>query len=691
MKWPDPVADDALTGCVGDFVRFIEPESEADPHAVLFDLLIYLGCVIGNQPHCMTGSSKQTVAEFGCIVGNSSRSRKGTARDRVLDLMRRVAPEFQNNFSSGIATGEGIITRLSDMAEESEDNRLLCFEGEFSKVLHSMKMFPKLSGDLRDAFDGKDIGREIRGNAYHCSSPHLSISGDTTSAELEKVIMDVELMNGFGNRVLWVCAKRSKELPHGGKPLDDMYQTELLSIVKGLKSAIAFAKKVGRVRFDKKADEIWTPYYHRMMQRADTMPKLAQAMEAREEAHITRLALLYALLDKSGVISTPHINAAIATWKYCGESALYLFPERETTKESSEQKLLTLLAQHPEGLTTTQITFLAFNNNKAAEPFLLKLEEAGRVVRSEFRGVGRPSVKWFLTKPTSPTTNGSGGLIQGELIQIETMPEGREAELRAVGCGVLYVPKQQAWEYAPLATAPYRGCGLKCVYCYNPKKPGQHGVVNMTQEEFDAGATPRKNYLQMLRRDAQKYQAVGITEQVLLSFTTDVYNPTDISLTRPTIEMLIAHGLAFTVLTKGGMFAVMDLDLYRRDRDAFACTLTSLDPTVSKKWEKAAALPADRIKALKTFHEAGIFTWVSLEPVFDPEASLRIVDETHSFVNHYKVGRMNHLELKVDWEAYTGRMIEKLAKYKVSAYIKRDLQPYLPAGYHNPMRVDQHY
>ena len=52
---------------------------------------------------------------------------------------------------------------------------------------------------------------------------------------------------------------------------------------------------------------------------------------------------------------------------------------------------------------------------------------------------------------------------------------------------------------------------------------------------------------------------------------------------------------------------------------------------------------------------------------------------------------MNHLELKVDWEAYTGRMIEKLAKYKVSAYIKRDLQPYLPAGYHNPMRVDQHY
>jgi hypothetical protein len=57
---------------------------------VLFDLLVYLGCVIGNKPHCMTGSSRQTVAEYACIVGNSSRSRKGTARERVLELMKRV-------------------------------------------------------------------------------------------------------------------------------------------------------------------------------------------------------------------------------------------------------------------------------------------------------------------------------------------------------------------------------------------------------------------------------------------------------------------------------------------------------------------------------------------------------------------------------------------------------------------------
>jgi DNA repair photolyase len=51
--------------------------------------------------------------------------------------------------------------------------------------------------------------------------------------------------------------------------------------------------------------------------------------------------------------------------------------------------------------------------------------------------------------------------------------------------------------------------------------------------------------------------------------------------------------------------------------------------------------PDDRINALKAFHERGIFTWVSLEPTLDVEASLALVEATHSFVDLYKVGRAN--------------------------------------------------
>jgi DNA repair photolyase len=255
------------------------------------------------------------------------------------------------------------------------------------------------------------------------------------------------------------------------------------------------------------------------------------------------------------------------------------------------------------------------------------------------------------------------------------------------GCSYIYAPKGQAGEYAPLAANPYRGCGHGCAYCYVPL------VLKMKRAEFDAGAVERPDFLLHLRKDAAKYQAAGCTGQVMLSFTTDPYHPGDTTLTRRTIECLQEYGMAVCTLTKGGTRALRDLDLFRPDRDAFASTLTSLDDAFSLKWERNAALPADRIAALKAFHDHGIYTWVSLEPTLDCEASLAIVERTHEFVDLYKIGRVNYLPITktTDWQSYTERMIELCQKLGVKHYIKKDLQQYLPTGYPNPLRVPQHH
>lgn len=255
-----------------------------------------------------------------------------------------------------------------------------------------------------------------------------------------------------------------------------------------------------------------------------------------------------------------------------------------------------------------------------------------------------------------------------------------------VGCSYIYAPRGQAGEYSMLATNPYRGCGHKCAYCYVPD------VLRMTREEFDAGAVSRPDFLNHLTRDAKKYQAMGIDKQVMLSFTTDPYNPNNRSLTRPTIDILKAHGLAFCTLTKGGSRALEDLDAFRPDRDAFASTLTSLDDKFSKKWERGAAMPKDRMDTLKKFHGSGIFTWVSLEPVLDTAATLQILEETREYVDFFKIGRVNHIGLtkEIDWKEFTLKVLEVVSKYDIKHYIKKDLQPYLPADYPNPRYVTQH-
>lgn len=260
-------------------------------------------------------------------------------------------------------------------------------------------------------------------------------------------------------------------------------------------------------------------------------------------------------------------------------------------------------------------------------------------------------------------------------MQLTINPDGFSIK----GCSIIYPPAGQAGEYSKLATNPYRGCGHGCAYCYVPL------VLKMQRSEFDARAVPRKDFIERLTKDARKYQAAGIREQVMLSFTTDPYHPLDNSLTRETIRVIKDYGMAFCTLTKGGARAVRDLDLFRPELDAFASTLTSLDESFSRKWERNAALPADRIATLKRFHDAGIYTWVSLEPVLDTEATKQIIRETHKFVDLFKIGRVNYVGLTktTDWKRFTEEVLELVNQLGAEHYIKKDLQPYLPEGYQN--------
>jgi hypothetical protein len=170
-----------------------------------------------------------------------------------------------------------------------------------------------------------------------------------------------------------------------------------------------------------------------------------------------------------------------------------------------------------------------------------------------------------------------------------------------------------------------------------------------------------------------------------MSFTTDPYQPLDVDckLTRSAIQIMIDYARPFTVLTKGGKRSMRDFDLLssRPDLCRYATTLTCSNLATGKKWEPNAAPWQERIKALEEAHRLGIKTWVSIEPVIDPEQSLALISMTHALgcVDQYRIGMLNHEILP----------FPRVALYdfvkKVSAILadtdhvfKKDLQPYLP-------------
>ena len=214
---------------------------------------------------------------------------------------------------------------------------------------------------------------------------------------------------------------------------------------------------------------------------------------------------------------------------------------------------------------------------------------------------------------------------------------------------VLYEPRGAAREYCERAVNLYRGCAHGCLYCYAPK------VLREDRSTFRV-ARPRPGILEALARDLHRERG---EHEVLLCFTCDPYPPEPVEqgTTRLAIEMLGKAGYRPIILTKAGHPTRRDFDLLVEFGGQYGTTLTFPDAERSRMWEPAAATPRERMETLREAHERAIATWVSLEPVLDPEASLDLIGLTKHYVDTYKVGRWNHDDRAdaIDWDDFGHR------------------------------------
>src|SRR6202043_728123 len=50
-EWPEPLAPEAYQRLIGGIVRAVEPQTESDPAAVLLQVLVSFGALVGRGPH----------------------------------------------------------------------------------------------------------------------------------------------------------------------------------------------------------------------------------------------------------------------------------------------------------------------------------------------------------------------------------------------------------------------------------------------------------------------------------------------------------------------------------------------------------------------------------------------------------------------------------------------------------------
>ena len=119
------------------------------------------------------------------------------------------------------------------------------------------------------------------------------------------------------------------------------------------------------------------------------------AVTGRAEAQCIRLALLYALLDEAPQIGARHLRAALALWKYCEDSARFIFGTA-LGDSIADEILLSLRSAGSAGLSRTAIRDL-FKRHEKSERIGTALDSLASkhlVAREVINTGGRPVEIW---------------------------------------------------------------------------------------------------------------------------------------------------------------------------------------------------------------------------------------------------------------------------------------------------------
>lgn len=233
--------------------------------------------------------------------------------------------------------------------------------------------------------------------------------------------------------------------------------------------------------------------------------------------------------------------------------------------------------------------------------------------------------------------------------------------------GPIYKPSGRAGEYAKYALNIYNGCSHGCTYCFAPS------ICRKDKVSFTE-IKPTKNVLNRLREQLKNDDTFK-GESVHLCFLCDPYpRGYDNELTDEIIDMLHEAGTHVQILTKAGKEIENRLLRTLNNEDSFGVTITCSEK-LRQKAEPFAAPVEERLALLHSVKTniPDIHTWVSLEPVYEPEYIYELIRK-ETDIDLFKIGKLNYHPSDINWAEF-GHNVEALCKeYSRNFLLKQDLR-----------------
>jgi len=425
---PESIEPSALHGVLGDLVGVLGPNTEACTEALLFQALVMFGSAIGRGPYYLAEADRHFGNLYVVLVGSTSKGRKGSSFGRLRHVFEGVEPAWVKDcVQSGLSSGEGLIHAVRDPGaapaahRESRgtervpdpgvtDKRLLLMESEWAGVLRVLSRDGNtLSAIIRQAWDTGALCSLVKNSPSRATGAHVSLIGHITADELRRYLSTTEAGNGLANRHLFACVRRAHVLPFGG----EVHDKDLRPIVVRLREAVSYARGLGerRIEMAEGARHLWRSVYEGL---SEGQLGLLGAVTSRAEAQAVRLAMLYALLDRSETIQREHLAAALAVWDYALRSARHIFGA--ALGDPLADELLRLLRQAGEGgMTRSEIRDALGRHGRGLEigRALALLRARGLANQSERATEGRPAEVWRASRSRATEATNEAKVVVG--------------------------------------------------------------------------------------------------------------------------------------------------------------------------------------------------------------------------------------------------------------------------------------
>jgi len=419
-------------GLVGKVAKIAATGTEVNPVSAAAAFLSFLGANAGRDSFLLIGNTYHHPRLFTLHIGRSSRGGKGDSQ-QLTHRIRRLIEEQEPGLlglthTGGLSSGEGLAALIHDGYKEKhgngykekpgiKDKRLWIIESEFANVLHKIRREGNvLSSSLRDSWDGSNIDPAVKNRRMGVKYPHVGLHANITPFELKKLMSSIEMSNGFGNRFLMLWAENIGCVPFP-EPTEnrivEQLAAETIEIIQFMKGGYPDTRNSLGMYLSVEAKRFFEVIYPQLKEPLEN--EIMSGMLSRRPPYIMRLAMLFALTDKSRVIERCHMEAAYTWVQYATDTVKFVFYNPKISEQSESVKrnagkILAYLEEKQNPCSLSQISSECFKGNlestKIRESLQFLLSENPPLIeniKQENRGRGRKKVLYRIKKVTKKT------------------------------------------------------------------------------------------------------------------------------------------------------------------------------------------------------------------------------------------------------------------------------------------------